>query len=53
MVKCSLCKMPFDKDDPLFNERKRRHEEKHTRGHNNNSRSKGGGNNIIGKVEWI
>ena len=49
---CSLCGQPFNKLDPDLELRKKRHEEKHTRGKNFKGRSNGGGNNIIGEVEW-
>ena len=51
-IKCSLCDMEFFKNDPLIEQRKKRHEEKHTRGWNYKGRSNGGGNNTIGIVEW-
>lgn len=52
-VKCSLCDMEFIKNDPLIEQRKKRHEEKHTRGWNYKGRENGGGNNTIGSVYWI
>jgi len=30
MIQCSLCDMMFEEIDPLFHERKRRHEEWHS-----------------------
>lgn len=53
LTTCNLCKQSFEKSDPDLNIRKKRHEEKHTRGKNHKGRSNGGGNNILGEVIWI
>jgi len=49
--KCSLCPQIFV-EDKFIEARKKRHEDKHTRGMNFKSRSNGGGNNIVGEVTW-
>lgn len=50
-LKCSLCPEEFPNDD-LIDIRKKRHEEKHTRGWNYKAQHNGGGNNTVGKVVW-
>lgn len=52
-VRCSLCNTTFPKYDSLIEQRKKNHEQRHTRGKSYKGRSTGGGNNIIGKVEWL
>lgn len=51
-IKCSLCDTEFSKFDIDIDKRKKRHEEKHTRGWNYKAQRNGGGNNTIGKVIW-
>ena len=53
LISCSLCDTEFDENDSLIEIRKKRHEEKHTRGWNYKGQSNGGGNNTLGKVEWL
>lgn len=49
--KCSLCPTELP-DDDLIVHRKKRHNEKHTRGWNYKERNNGGGNNTVGIPKW-